>query len=312
MQLYQIIILISIGALVGISISFIGQTGLGIVLPVILLFTGDVFLAIAINLLNDLLTSATVSIGYLRKKQFKIKLDIFIIIIIGIVTTFFGVFILMTTPLGSIYGWFIPIFIMFLGFLFLKRGFPTSESVKKTAQNIARKILKKAKNEEELAEINKKIDEQIVSEADSIKGFISRGSRMYYILAIVFGLFVGVNSGLFGASSGLVFVLALVIIYGYPLKKGVGTALILSIIISFCTFIFYLIFGLTIKGELFLNFEFSLYLAIGSIITGIVTSTYIQKLSAKTMGRVVGLVIFVLGSLSLTFYIYNLNLYMLN
>jgi len=266
LEIYQIVILISIGALVGISISFIGQTGLGIVLPVILLFTGDVFLAIAINLLNDLITSATVSIGYLRKKQFKIRLDIFMIIIIGIVTTFFGVFILMTTLLGSIYGWFIPIFIMILGLLFLKRGFPTYESVKKMAQNIARKTMKKEKNEEILAEFDKKFDEQLISEADSIQGFISRGSRMYYILAIGFGLFVGVNSGLFGASSGLVFVLALVIIYGYPLKKGVGTALILSIIVSFGTF------------------------------------SYIQKLSAKTMGRAVGLVIFVLGSLSLTFF----------
>jgi uncharacterized membrane protein YfcA len=222
LELYQIVILISIGALVGISISFIGQSGLGIVLPIVLIFTGDVFLAIAINLLNDLITSTTVSIGYLRKKQFKIRLDIFIIIIIGITTTFFGVFILMTTPLGSIYGWFIPIFIMFLGFLFLKRGFPTYESVKKMAQNIARKTMKKAENEEEQAEFNKKFDEQLISEADSIQGFISRGSRMYYIFAIGFGLFIGVNSGLFGASSGLVFVLALVIIYGYPLKKGVG------------------------------------------------------------------------------------------
>ena len=302
LEIYQIVILISIGALVGVSISFIGQTGLGIVLPIILLFTGDVFLAIAINLLNDLITSATVSIGYLRKKQFKIRIDISMIIIIGMITSFFGVFILMTTPLGSIYGWFIPIFIMILGLTFLKRGFPTSESVKKMVQNITRKIMKKAKNQEELAELNTKIEVQLASEGDSIQGFITRGSELYYILAIGFGLFVGVNSGLFGASSGLVFVLALVIIYGYPLKKGVGTALILSIIISFCTFIFYQFFGITIKGKLFLNFELSLYLAIGSIITGIIASTYIQKLSAKTMGRVVGLIIFVLGSLSLTFY----------
>jgi len=302
LQIYQIVILISIGALVGISISFIGQTGLGIVLPIVLLFTGDVFLAIAINLLNDLITSATVSLGYLKKKQFKLRLDIFIIIIIGIVTTFFGVFILMTTPLGSIYGWFIPIFIMFLGFLFLKRGFPTSESVKKTVQNLSRKIMKRTKNEGDLVELEKKIDVQLDSEADSIQGFISKGSRIYYILAIGFGLFVGVNSGLFGASSGLVFVLALVIIYGYPLKKGVGTALILSMIIGLCTFSFYQIFGITIKGRFFFNFELSFYLAIGSITSGIIASTYIQKLSAKTMGRAVGVVIFVLGALALIFY----------
>jgi len=302
LEYYQIIILISIGALVGISISFIGQTGLGIVLPIVLLFTGDVFLAIAINLLNDLITSTTVSIGYLRKKQFKIRIDIFLIIIIGIVTTFFGVFILMTTPLGSVYGWFIPIFIMCLGLVFLKRGFPTYESVKKMIQNLTRKTMKKAKDEEEQAKIDKTIEEQLGSEANSIQGFISRGSRMYYTLAVGFGLFIGVNSGLFGPSSGLVFVLALVIIYGYPLKKGVGTALILSMIISLCTFIFYQIFGFTIKGEFYFDFEISLYLAIGSIITGIIASIYIQKIPAKTMGRVVGLIIFVLGSLSLIFY----------
>ena len=302
LQIYQIVILISIGALVGISISFIGQTGLGIVLPVILLFTGDVFLAIAINLLNDLITAAAVSIGYIRKKQFKIRVDIFIIMIIAVVISFFGVFTLMTSPLGNIFGWFIPIFTMILGLTFLKRGFPTYESVKKMVQNWARKTVKKTKREEELAELKKKIDEQLTSETDTIQGFISRGSRLFYLFIIVFGIFIGVNSGLFGGSSGLIFVLALVIIYGYPLKKGVGTALILSIIIGLCTLSFYQIFGITIKGRFFFDFELLFYLAIGSIISGAIASTYIQKLSAKTMGRVVGLVIFVLGSLSLTFY----------
>jgi uncharacterized membrane protein YfcA len=302
LEIYQIAILISIGALVGISISFIGQTGLGIVLPIILLLTGDVFLAIAINLLNDLITSAAVSIGYLRKKQFKIRVDTLIIMIISVFVSFFGVFILMTSPLGNIFGWFIPIFTIILGLTFLKRGFPTYESVKKMAQNWTRKTIKKGKSEEELVELNKKIDEQLASETDTIQGFISSGSRLFYLIAIIFGLFVGLNSGLFGGSSGLIFVLALVILYGYPLKKGVGTALILSMIISLCTFSFYQFFGITIKGRFFFNYELSFYLALGSIISGIIASTYIQKLSAKTMGRAVGFVISVLGTLALIFY----------
>jgi len=302
LEVYQIAILISIGALVGISISFIGQTGLGIVLPIILLFTGDVFLAIAINLLNDLITSAAVSVGYLRQKQFKLRVDIFIIIIIAVVISFFGVLTLMTSPLGNIFGWFIPIFTIILGLTFLKRGFPTYESVKKMAKNWAQKTVKKTKREEEISNLNKKIDEQLTSKTDTIQGFISRGSRMFYLVSIVFGILIGLNSGLFGGSSGLFFVLALVILYGYPLKKGVGTALILSIIIGLCTLTFYQIFGITIKGRFFFNFELSFYLAIGSIISGIIASTYIQKLSAKTMGRAVGLVILVLGSLALVFY----------
>jgi len=303
LEVYQIVVLISIGALVGISISFIGQTGLGIVLPIILLLTGDVFLAIAVNLLNDLITTAAVSIGYLRKKQFKIRVDTFIIMIIAVFVSFIGVFILMTTPLGNIFGWFIPVFTIILGLLFLKRGFPTYESVKKMAQNWTRKTVKRGKSEADLAELNKKIEEQLASEANTIQGFISGGSRLFYLIAIFFGIFVGLNSGLFGGSSGLIFVLALVILYGYPLKKGVGTALILSMIISLFTFSFYQILGITIKGQFFFSFELSFYLAIGSIISGIIASTYIQKLSAKTMGRAVGLVISVLGSLALAFYL---------
>ena len=72
LDIFQIFLLIGIGALVGISLSFAGQTGQGIVLPIILLLTGDVFLAIAINLLNDLITTTFVSIKYIRNKQFKI------------------------------------------------------------------------------------------------------------------------------------------------------------------------------------------------------------------------------------------------
>ncbi len=302
LEFFQVIILIVVGGLVGISISFIGQTGQGIVLPIMLLLTGDVLLAIAINLLNDVITSAAVSIGYLRKKKFAIRIDILIVIVVAIMTSFLGVYVLMTTALGSIFGWFIPAFIMVLGLLFLKRGFPTHESVKNMIQNLARKTVKTEKDEKGISELNKKVEEQLITETNFIEGFISRGSRMFYILALGFGVLIGLNSGLFGASSGLIFVLALVILYGYPLKKGVGTALILSIVIGSCTFLFYQILGLTIKGQLFLNFELSLYLALGSIISGIIMSTYVQKLSAKTMGRAVGFIIFILASLSLVFF----------
>ena len=61
LELYQIILLVVIGALVGISISFVGQTGQGVVFPLVFLITGDVFLAIAINVLNDLITFSSPS-----------------------------------------------------------------------------------------------------------------------------------------------------------------------------------------------------------------------------------------------------------
>jgi uncharacterized membrane protein YfcA len=302
LELYQIIILLLIGAIVGISISFVGQTGQGVVLPIVLLLTGDAFLAIAINLLNDLITSVFVSIGYIRKGELEIRKDTFIIIIVAILISLLGVFILLITPIGNIYGWFIPLFIAILGFIFLYRGFPTTETLKKTANKLRLKFQKKNIINGDIKEKDAKFDLISTKDSENSQGFIPFGSRLFYILALIFGVFIGLNSGLFGANSGFIIVLALVLIYGYPIKKGVGTALVLSIVICLSTFIIYQILGIFIKGQFFFNLEISMYLAIGSIITGITASLFVQKLSAKTMGRGVGIVIFTLGIISLIFY----------
>ena len=296
------IALLLIGALVGISISFVGQTGQGVVLPIILLLTGDAFPAIAVNLLNDLITSVIVSIGYIRKGEFKVRKDTLIIIIVAVLISLLGVFILLTTPIGTIYGWFIPLFITILGLIFLYRGFPTKETLKKTAHKISQKFFKKNNNTELFKEKETNFEKDFLTREEDIKGFIPIGSHLFYILAFIFGIVIGINSGLFGANSGFIIVLALVIIYGYPIKKGVGTALILSIVMCLCTFIIYQLLGIIIKNRFFFDLEISLYLAIGSIITGIIVSVYVQKLSAKTMGKGVGLVIFSLGITSLIFY----------
>ncbi|MCK4284775.1 MAG: sulfite exporter TauE/SafE family protein [Candidatus Lokiarchaeota archaeon] len=301
LEIYQIITLLLIGALVGISISFVGQTGQGVVLPIVLLLTGDAFLAIAINLLNDFITSIFVSIVYIRKKEFKIRKDTLIIIIVALLFSLLGVFILLITPIGNIYGWFIPLFITILGFVFLYRGFPTTETLRRTAYNLSQKFLKKSSNTEIFNKKEKKPDEKFGTEVD-IQGFILSGSKLFYILALVFGIIIGLNSGLFGANSGFIIVLALVVIYGYPIKKGVGTALMLSIVMCLGTFLVYQFLGITIKGQFFFDLEISLFLAIGSIITGIIASLYVQRLSAKTMGRGVGIIIFMLGIISLIIY----------
>ena len=302
LELYQMFILIGIGFIVGISISFVGQTGQGVVLPIVLLFTGDVFLAIAVNLLNDLITSIFVSIRYIKKKQFKIRTDIFIVIVIAIMVTVFGVFILMTTPLGKIYGWFIPLFITCLGLFFLKNGFPTTEKVRRMVQNINIKISKRKSNDIPGEPHNFNSDNFNESQGEEFTGYIKKGTKIYYSLALFFGVFVGINSGLFGGSSGLIFVLALVILYAYPLKMGVGTALFLSVSVSTATFITYQVFGFLFNGTFYFDLPISLFLAIGSVASGIIASTYVQKISATTMGRGIGIIISILGILSLIMY----------
>ena len=301
LELYQIILLLIVGAFVGIGMSFVGQTGQGVVMPIVLLFTGNVFLAIAINLLNDLITAGTVSITYIRAKEFKLRKDTIFLIIIALIIAFGGVLILFSTSLRNIYGWFIPLFITILGIIFLIRGFPTADNLKKIIKNLSMKALSKEPNIDPI-EISQTIESKFDSK-DQIKGLIPTNSKVYYYLSLGFGAFMGINSGLFGGSSGMIIVIALILIYGYPLKKGVGTALILSVIVSGFTFIIYQALGITILTRIFYNLEISLFLAIGSITFGVLSSLFIQNLSAKVMGRSMGAVIATLGVISLVFYI---------
>ncbi|MFX1425061.1 MAG: sulfite exporter TauE/SafE family protein [Promethearchaeota archaeon] len=286
------ILLILIGALVGISMSFVGQTGQGVVVPLILLITGDVLLAITVNLLNDFVAAISVGINYARKKEFYFSKNILILLLISLITSFLGVIILILTPLSIIFGWFLPVFIIFLGFSIISKGFPTPESLKITVHKISERISKRKKGDI--------IAEDI--EENGIRNMINPQSKLFFMLASILGIIVGFNSGLFGANSGFIITLVLIILYGYPLKKSVGTALILSIIMCIFTFFSYQILGFTIEGRLFFNWDFVLYLGIGSFISGLLTSNYVQKLSAKAMGRGMAMTMITLGFFSLVFY----------
>ena len=280
--------------------SFIGQTGQGVVVPLILIISGDVFLAIAISVLNDLIAAIAVGFNYTRKKQFYFRREILILMLIASFAAFLGVFILMTTPLGIVFGWGIPIFIICLGLAILRKGFPTSESLQRKVNTIIKRFTKKKSNNDKETQHNYK--EPVPVQNEEIHGFIKPYSRLFYILAIILGIFVGFNSGMFGASSGFIITLVLIILYEYPIKKSVGTALLLSIFMCFFTFSIYQILGITIKDQFYYNWEFTLYLGIGSFITGFIVSNYVQRLSAKAMGRGMGATMIILGTISLIFF----------
>ncbi len=307
LEIYQAVLLVLIGALVGISMSFIGQTGQGVVIPLVFLITGNVLLAIAISVLNDLITAAAVSIGYVRKKQVFIRRDTLILLAFGMLASALGIFLLMTTPLGSIYGWALPAVIIAFGLVILKQGFPTSDTLKGMVLKLAKKVLSKRGDADGLARLEAQFQESKdgspPTETEEIKGIVPPGSKLFYLLAIGLGLYVGINSGLFGANSGMILALVLVMLYGYPLKKGVGTALLLGVGLCASTFVLYQLMGYAVKGVFYWDPAITLLLAAGSVVSGLVTSTFVQKLPAKSMGRGMAVVMLVLGTVSLIFYL---------
>lgn len=285
--------------------SFVGQTGQGIVVPLILLITGDVLLAISVNVLNDFIAATSVAINYVRKKQYDLNKNIIVLIGVSLIASFFGVFILMVTPLSVIFGWFLPAFIILLGSTILSKGFPTSETLKEMVHKISQKFSKHKNGNIELEENegdSEKSNQNLIIEDVKIERIIDPYSRLFYLLSLGLGIIVGLNSGMFGANSGFIITLVLIILYGYPLKKSVGTALILSIFMCIFTFSTYQILGYIIKDQLYFNWKFVLFLGIGSFSMGLISSNFVQKLSAKAMGRGMGVTMILLGSISLVFY----------
>ena len=93
LEFYQIIILIGVGIIVGLAMGTIGQTGQAIIVPIIFLMSGDIILAIAVSLLNDLLTASTVSVRYIKNGNYDIKKNIFIYICVSSLASILGVYI---------------------------------------------------------------------------------------------------------------------------------------------------------------------------------------------------------------------------
>ena len=305
LQIPLIVILILIGALVGISMSFVGQTGQGVVVPFILLISGDVILAITVNLLNDFLAAIAVGINYVRNNEFYFSKNLTILLGVSLISSFLGVLILLLTPLSTIFGWFLPVFIIILGSTVISKGFPTSESLKETVHNISVKFLRHKRgifNNEEIQAIPDNSTQIKEITENKINGIIKPYSKLFFMLAVLLGIIIGFNSGLFGANSGFIITIVLIILFGYPLKKSVGTALILSLVMCISTFSFYQILGVGYQGRFYFNIDYIFYLGIGSFVSGFIVSSYVQKLSAKAMGRGMGITMIILGISSLIFY----------
>ena len=103
-------------------------------------------------------------------------------------------------------------------------------------------------------------------------------------------LLLGGMSGMVGAGGGMAFLLVLILVLKYPIHKAIGTSsLIMSLTAASGTI------GYAIHGNV--NFLSGLAVAVGSIIGGLLTSRLANKVSEKTLEKLVSGVFVCLGVL---------------
>ena len=97
-----------------------------------------------------------------------------------------------------------------------------------------------------------------------------KNKQFNYPIIIIEGLFVGVVTGLVGAGGGFLIIPALVLLAGLPMKKAVGTSLMIIAIKS--------LIGFTgdLANELVIDWEF-LFSFSALAVVGIILGTYLSK-----------------------------------
>ncbi|HNT24987.1 MAG TPA: sulfite exporter TauE/SafE family protein [Anaerolineales bacterium] len=102
------------------------------------------------------------------------------------------------------------------------------------------------------------------------------------------GLVLGIISGLSGAGGGVMFLLVLLLVLKFPTHMAIGTS---TLIMAFTAFSGTL--GYALHGNV--DFPSGLVIAVGSIIGGLLSANFANKVSEKRLNRAVGSVFACLG-----------------
>ncbi len=110
------------------------------------------------------------------------------------------------------------------------------------------------------------------------------------LITLGIGLLLGVNSGLFGAGGGLMFLLVLIVILKYPTRIAVGTSSLIMALTAMSGTV-----GYAIQGNV--DFQTGAIIAAAAVASGLLGARIANKVSENILNRIVGSVFGIIGVL---------------
>jgi uncharacterized membrane protein YfcA len=251
-----------------------------------------------VSLLNDFVAAITVSGNYIKHKNVLFNKNFYLFLGVALLLSLLGAVVLIFTDIRNSFNWLVPSVTLVIGIFISIRGFPTSESLKRLLHKLTERRLKDEKSKEEIEELEKEMDTKLES-GKEINPLFEPTSNAFYIITIIAGIIIGLLCGLFGISGGANLVFVLVLLFGYPIKKGVGTAIISSLSLIIITFSSLQILSFAVLGRLYFDLTISLCLGITTVITGLIASKYVQKIPGKILGQGVGVMMILVSTVTL-------------
>ena len=246
-------VLIIIGLITGGITSLVGASAVTLIVPTLsMLFHVDVHTPIGTSLFVDIVTSIVVSYNYYRKGHVELKSGLWIAVA-SIIGAQIGATIANQTKGVTLSGLF--------GVLLIFSGISQLRKAKKGNQKPQKQINFKHQWTESLT-------------------------------AVLIGIVIGIISGIFGAGGGVMILLALVIILGYPMHTAVGTSTLIMAITALSSDVGYFTHG-------HINFLYGILLAIGAVIGGMLGSKYANKINDQKLAVFLDIFFIIIGIIML-------------
>jgi len=245
---------ILIGLATGLVVGITGASGVLLVVPLLTILLGvSMHTAVGTSLFVDVITPLFVAYSYYRRGNVNLKIALWLAIGAILGAQAGALFAnLVVTSKAMNIGFIVFLFSMAISMWF-KSGRPPREN-----------------NEARLAVMNTR-------------------NRL---ITFGIGLLLGINSGLFGAGGGLVFLLVLLIVLKYPTRMAVGTSsLIMAMTAASGTL------GYALHGNV--DFSMGIIIATAAVLSGLLSARLAHKVSEKLLNRIVGVIFAAIGVMML-------------
>ena len=260
-SLIEVAIIILIGSGAGIMVGIMGGSGVMVVVPMLtLLLSFSVHTAIGTSLLIDVIATVVTSVIYHRHKNIYIKPGLWIAL--GSVAG---------AQAGSLFADMIPtlgmsnlfgFMLIPMGIMFWIRGVrPTPGGLKNNDSENTSKLPVQTKKQQ--------------------------------LIALGLGFFVGIMCGLFGAGGGAMILMILIFVLRYPVHVAVGTSSFIMMITAASGTVGYVIHGN-------IDIYAALIASVPTLLTAFLGAKIANRVSEKTLGRIIGVVLTILGVIMIT------------
>jgi len=250
------LMLVLAGVFVGILTSFMGASGVMFVVPVLTMFFGlSIYSSIGTSLAVDVISSLAVSISYYNHGKVDLKPSI-LMALSAVAGAQLGGKVAHLTPEFHL-QWFFALSMVVGGAFMLKGGY--------------------------LA---------VLSKHRRLFDVVRRYVQRHRVVSVLVGLVIGVICGLLGAGGGVMFLVVLLFLYGYPTHTAIGTSTFIMTMTAASGAVSYLMHGSVSAVSMAL-------LGVGAVAVGVLMPNVVTRLSERTVNRIIGALFILFGSMML-------------